>query len=308
MATEYGTFSNARVIRSEILVDADLNSRKHIDPKRIDKLRESIKAQGLIHPCLLIRAAQLGKKYEADGHPYVLIAGFRRQTALDQLADNVGLEEDQQDQDYRIAPIEWTIQDAKTANLTENLSREDLTTYELAIQCVELREEFKMQAKDIAAKVKAHDCEQGDRKPLSEAHINNLMRCATQLHPEILKAWEEQHPKASLRTLIQLAAEKNQDLQLAAWRGVENPGEGEEGGEGEGGEGNGQGQNDNDKPARRPSAVAITIMIEAVKQAVKDEKRDPDFGKGAIAALRWAAGLSATIPGVKVVDASTAEE
>lgn len=307
MATEYGNFSSARVIRNEILVDPDLNSRKTIDPKKIDKLAQSIKAQGLIQPPLLIRAAQLGKKYESDGHPYVLIVGFRRQAAIDINAESAGIEKNKQETDYRIAPVEWTIQDAITANLTENLAREDLTTFELAMQCVELRDSYKMSPKDISNKVRAHDCEQGDRKPLSEAHINNLMRCATQLHPEILKAWQDQHPKASLRTLITLAAEKDQDLQLRAWRGVENPEEGEsEGGEG-GGEGNGQGQNDNDKPARRPSAVAITIMIEAVKQAVKDEKRDPDFGKGAVAALRWAAGLAATIPGVKLAE-PTAEE
>jgi len=306
MATEYGTFSSARVIRNEILVDPDLNSRKTIDPKKIDKLAQSIKAQGLIQPPLLIRAAQLGKKYESDGHPYVLIVGFRRQTAIDINAEAAGIEKNKQETDYRIAPVEWTIQDAITANLTENLAREDLTTFELAGQCVELRDTYKMSPKDIANKVRAHDCEQGDRKPLSEAHINNLMRCFTQLHPEILKAWQDQHPKASLRTLITLAAEKDQDLQLRAWRGVENPQEGEgEGKGGGGGEGNGQGQND--KPTRRPSATAIAVMIEAVRDAVKNEKRDPDFGKGAIAALRWAAGLSATIPGVKVAEPAAEE-
>lgn len=307
MATEYGTFSNARVIRTDILVDPELNSRKTVDPKKIDKLAQSIKAQGLLAPPLLIRAAQLGKKYESDGHPYVLIVGFRRQAAIDINAESAGVEKNKQEADYRIAPVEWTIQDAITANLTENLAREDLTTYELAVQCVDLRDNYKMSPKDIAAKVKAHDCELGDRKPLSEGHINNLMRCATQLHPEILKAWQEQHPKASLRTLITLAAEKDQDLQLASWRGVENPAANEDE-EGEGNEGeNGQSRGNNDDKPRRPSAVKITIMIEAVKQAVKDEKRDPDFGKGAIAALRWAAGLSDSIPGVKLAESEPQE-
>lgn len=306
MGTEYGQFTNARVIRSEVLVDVDLNSRKMVDPKKVDKLAQSIKSQGLIHPCLLIRTAQLGEKYANEGHPYVLVCGFRRQAALDINAESAGLSQDKTEADYRIAPIEWTIQDAITANLTENLAREDLTTYELALQCVQLRDAFGMAAKDIAAKVKAHDCEQGDRKVLSEAHINNLMRCVTSLHPDILKAWQDGHPRASLRLLIALAAEKDETTQLNMWRNVENPKE-EEGGEsGEGGEG-GEGRGEREPLPRRPSIGNITAMMEAVKTAVKNEKREPEFGKGAIAALRYAAGLANNIPGVKL-ESETAEE
>lgn len=291
-------FTTARVIRAEICVDPELNSRKVMDPKKIDKLRDSIKAQGLIHPCLLIRSGQLGKKYESDGRPYVLVAGFRRQAALDLLGTDQGLKHEQQEEDYRIAPVQWTIQDALMANLSENLSREDLTTYELAAQCVELATTYKLTPKDISHRVRAHDCEVGNRKPLSEAHINNLMRCQRELHPEILEAWREGHPKASLRTLIQLAAEKDQETQLRQWKGIENPeaAEGEEGG-GEGGEGGGR--DEGDKPTRRPSPAQVTIMIDRVKEAVKAEKKSEDWGKGAIAALRWAAGVAQNIPGIK---------
>lgn len=298
MPTEYGQFTSARVIRSEIIVDPSLNSRKTTDPKKVDKLAQSIKAQGQIHPCLLIRTGQLGTAYADDSRPYVLVCGFRRQAALDINGEGAGLTHDKQEADYRIAPVDWTLQDAKTANLTENLSREDLSTFELASECVELRSKFGMTAKDIASKVKAHDCEVGDKKPLSEAHINNLMRCVTSLHPEILKAWQDSHPKASLRVLIHLAAEKDEVTQLNMWRGVESPqvepdtdDEGEpvtEGGRTE------------REPSRRPTMAQLTMMIESVKVAVKNEKRDPDFGKGAIAALRFAAGLASGIPGVKL--------
>jgi ParB/RepB/Spo0J family partition protein len=303
METEYGQFTNARIIRSEILVDPDLNSRKSTDPKKIDKLAQSIKAQGLIHPPLLIRCAQLGEEYQNEGLPYVLVCGFRRQAAMDINAESAGLAQDKTEADYRIAPIDWTIQDAITANLTENLAREDLTTYELAHQCVQLRDEFKMCAKDIANKVRAHDCETGDKKPLSEAHINNLMRCATSLHPDILKAWQDQHPKASLRVLIQLAAEKDEATQLAMWRGVENPQEtdDDEGGEGED-------ESEREPPARRPTIGQITMMIEAVKAASKEEKIGADKAKGMIAALRFAAGLAANIPGIKLESPKDAEK
>jgi ParB/RepB/Spo0J family partition protein len=292
-------FTTARVIRSEILVDADLNSRKVMDPKKIDKLRDSIKMQGLIHPCLLVRSAQLGKKYEGQGLPYVLVAGFRRQAALDLLGTDQGLKHEQQEADYRIAPVEWTIQDALMANLSENLSREDLTTFELASQCVELQDTYKLTAKDISHRVRAHDCEVGNKKPLSEAHVNNLMRCIRELHPTILDGWKESHPKASLRTLIQLAAEKDQEVQLRQWQGLLNPQpEEDEGGEG-GNAGEGGGRGEDDKPARRPSPAQVTIMIDRIKDAVKDGKKDADWGKGAVAALRWAAGLAPTIPGIK---------
>jgi ParB-like chromosome segregation protein Spo0J len=94
MGTEYGKFSAASVIRSEILVDPELNSRKTTDPKKIDKLAQSIKAQGLIHPPLLIRTAQLGEQYIKGGKPltpYTLVCGFRRQAALDLNAEGAGL-------------------------------------------------------------------------------------------------------------------------------------------------------------------------------------------------------------------------
>lgn len=300
MATEYGQFTSARVIRNEIIVDPALNSRKITDPKKVDKLAQSIHAQGQIHPCLLVRTAQLGEMYADRKEAYVLVCGFRRQAALDINAERAGLAHDKQEADYRIGPVDWTLQDAKTANLTENLSREDLTTYELATECVELREKFGMGAKEISAKVKAHDCEVGDRKPLSEAHINNLMRCVTSLHAEVLNAWRASHPKASLRVLIRLAAEKDEATQLEMWRGVESPqvGPDEPGTEEEGG--NGDGGKVEREPSRRPSMAQLTIMIESVKAAVKAEKRDPEFGKGAVAGLRYAAGLSLGIPGVKV--------
>lgn len=298
MPTEYGTFSNSRVIRTDILVDPSLNSRKTVDEKKIEKLAQSIKVQGQIHPCLLIRSAQLGEEY-ASRAPYVLVCGFRRQLALDINAKNEGMEESKQEADYRIAPVEWGLAEAITANLTENLAREDLSTYELAMQCLELRDRFKMSAKDISVKVKAHDCELGDKKPLSESHINNMIRCASSLHPEILAAWQDQHPKASLRTLIQLSAEKDADKQLAMWRGVERPEEDEEDTGRQGGEGESS-TGDKEKTAKRPTTPQLLMMIEAVKAAGKEDKKDESFVKGAVAALRYAAGLAASIPGVKV--------
>lgn len=290
-------YSNARVVRSEINLDDTLNSRSvTIDPKQIDKLKESIKAQGLIQPCLLIRTAQLGDKYTRHtGQPYTLIAGFRRQKAMDLLGTDGGLAPSQQEADYRIAPISWTMADALMGNLTENLARENLTTYELAMQCVRMRDNYGLTGKDIAARVKAQDSDNENRRVLSDSHLTNLMRCVDNLHPQILQAWKEQHPKASLRTLIALSAEKDQDAQLKSWKGV-TEGTPEEGGEEASGQGGGT--EAGDKP-KRPSAAQIAIKIEQIRKAGKDGSKSTDWVKGAIASLRWAAGVAASIPGIK---------
>lgn len=288
-----------RAPRNTVLVDPELNSRKTCDPKAQDRLTASIKAQGIISPPLVIRAEQLGKKYKDMTLGLVLIAGFRRQASLDSIfgtADDVSHE-------YRLAPETWDLTDAMAANLTENLAREDISPYELATRCAELRE-IGLSPKEISQKVRALDCEQGDRKPLSETHINNLVRCATQLQPEILEAWKNQHPRASVRVLIQLAAEKDAATQLSMWKGIENPQVEGEGGE-EGGEGSGEGGGGLSEPRdkrKRPTRPQLEIMIESVKAAGKEGKREAEFVRGAVAALKYAAGLAAGIPGVKLAE------
>lgn len=277
--------TNTRALRSEIVVDDKLNSRKTIDDAKVQKLADSIKTQGVIHPPLLIRTTQVGDKYAKKGN-YLLVAGFRRQMAMDRL----GMEEG----DYRLAPADWTLEDALAANLTENLSREDLAPYEVAAQCAELKTEYGMTAADIAKKVKAHDSDPEGKSVMSESHINNLIRCATELHPQILKAWKEGHPRASMRTLIKLVAEKDTAKQLEAWKGITEPAvkkgkDGKDEKKGKGGKG----------PAR-PSAAILAIAIQRIKEAAKEGKRDEQWAKGAIAALQFAQGVKETIPGVKL--------
>lgn len=173
-------YTNARALRSDVHVDETLNSRKKMDEGRLNKLAESIKRQGLINPPLLIRSGQLGKRYEDIAEPYVLVAGFRRQKALDMLAEQGGvLDPTLQESDYRIAPPEWELQDAIMANLGENLQRDDLTPFELASQCVELRDTYKLQAQDIANRVKAFDTEPGDRRP--SARHTSITSCAASI-------------------------------------------------------------------------------------------------------------------------------
>ena len=289
-------YTNANVIRNEILVDPELNSRKHPNDANLTKLRDSIKQQGLIHPPLLIRIGQLNGMYVDSKCPYVLVAGFRRQAALDLLAKDEGLQPNQQSADYRIAPVDWSIEDALLANLTENLGREDLTSYELASQCVELKERYKLTAKEISNRVRSFDAERVDRKPLSETHINNLMRCRTELHQTILDAWQSQHPKASLRVLISLASEKDLERQLRMWQGVESGNPADDAGNDD----PAPAADPENRPARRPTPAQLTVAVERIQQASKDGKKDVDWCKGAIAALKYAAGSSQTIPGIRL--------
>lgn len=287
-------FSNVRVLRDEIVVEEELNSRQPFEPETVKKLADSIKAQGLLAPPLLIRASQMGEEFTDKGL-YVLVAGFRRQAALDLL--------EVKEADYRLAPADWVATDALTANLTENLAREDLTPYETAMQCAKLRDEFGMTAADIAKKVKAHDSDPEGKQVLSESHVNNLVRCATELHPQILEAWKVQHPRASLRMLIKLSAEKDQTVQVGIWDGMQKGMTYEEACAAVGKDADkGKKKENKEKDPPRPSAAVLALAIKFVKKAVKDGKRDPEWGKGAVAALKYASGVEKGIPGVKMTE------
>lgn len=294
-------FETIKIQRREVWVDSSLNSRKYVDPKRLDKLVQSIKIQGLMQPCVIIKTQQMGKNYKDLSLPYILICGFRRQAAMDIIHG------DEYEMEYRLAPSTWTIEDAIAANLTENLAREDLTTFEIAQQCVTLRDQFGMSAKDIAHKVRAHDSEIGDKKPLSESHINNLMRCIDNLHETILAAWKDGHPKASLRVLIQLAAEKDQEIQLQMWLGIENPHLAAEIDEVLDAKDR-KIEEKEEKPTRRPTMPQLTSMMIAIREAIKEGKKSEEWGKGAMAAMRYAAGMTPTVSGIKPGSKSDNEE
>lgn len=275
--------SNVRAIRTEILVDAALNSRQTPDDNeqtKIRKLADSMKVQGVLHPPILMRTSQAGKEYKDKAEPYLLIAGFRRHAAMGELGQTEG--------DYRLAPATWTLKEAMAANMVENLQREDLSSYDVAMQCARIAEDFKMTGGEVAKIIRAYDSDPEGKQALSEQHVNNLIRCARKLHPSVLKAWKEGHPKASIRTLIKIAGSDETSEQLKDWKALTEPKAK--------GEGNGAGDaKDGKKARRRPTEAQVVIMIERVK----DSDKDDNWKRGALDALKWAAGTTEKIPGVK---------
>lgn len=287
------TVTNQRVLRSEILVDKSINSRKSTTgdahKKKIAELAASMrKTKGPMFPPLLMRLSQAGKAYEGKKETYLLIAGFRRQEAMDE----IGITE----YDYRLAPSDWTLPDAMGANLTENLAREDLTGYETAMQCHALYTEHGKSYAEIAAMVKADDApdSEGKTPSMSKSHVENLVRLVTKLPPAILKAWRDGHAKASIKTLLKIAGNKNHEDMMRDWKGVEDTAKTKGAGKGKKGKGG---------STPRPSVSALGIAIARVKESEKD----PEWKKGALAALNYAAGLKENIPGIKL-DAKPAKE
>ena len=289
------SLTQVSVRRSDLLVDPAINSRQDLDETQIKRLADSIKTTGLLHPPVVVR---LERDREDLGHEdaeelYMLVAGFRRQAALDML----GVEE----ADYSLAPSSWGMAEILAANLTENLGREDLSTYEIAQQCLRLANDHNMTGEAIAKAVKTNsgDPEDASAKPFSANHVNNLVRCARELDKRIVDAWKARHPAASLRTLIKLAAEKDKAAQYQAWLAIVNP-EVTEAETGEEDDGETEEEKAKKKPGR-PGVAALQLMITAIQESEKEH----EWKAGAIAALSWAAGVNKTVGGIKVAKKDT---
>jgi ParB/RepB/Spo0J family partition protein len=283
--------TNARIPLDQIHVDANLNSRKsEISAETVKELAQAIKAQGLMHPPTVIVGAQLGPSWKK--HPYVLIAGFRRFAAL-------SLALKQTESDFRLAPKTWGIREAFAANLAENLGREDITPYELALRCKEMRDKQGMTGPEIAKAVRAHDPEPGSHKPLTEGHVNNLMRVLDKVDGSLLEHWRAQHPKASIRFMFELAAIDEKRKQIVRWRRAcgedidddGNPRVTASGGA-DGGAGDVEGGTDDggEPSIKRPTRSRILAALDAVKEAVEKHGLDPDDAEAMTIALEWCAG------------------
>jgi ParB-like nuclease domain len=291
-------FTQVRIPRININVDASLNSRKTISMEEIGLLAKSLKAQGVLHPPIVIRSAQLGDKFAKKGE-YTLIAGFRRQAALDLIAgDNVGDAETA----YSVAPSDWTMIDALSANLTENLSRNDLSTFEVASQCYTMKDVYGLSTKEIALRVRAQDGDAEAPQAMSDKHVNNLIRCIEKLHPVILKNWKECHAACSLKWLIASAANDDKEDQLFQWKvrigEIQPEPDTDEGGEGD----------DNDGEGVPPPKKPTKSMIEKMLAAIPDSDKSAEWKAGATIAFRWTLGNVSRIPGVSLKKKSAEDD
>lgn len=149
------------ILRSQITADAGFNSRKHSDGTKdggsMDELISSIRLHGLIQP-IVVRPTEAGK--------YTVVAGFRRFAATEALGWNT----------VRCSVKNMTEKEARLANLTENVTREDLFPGELADACHTLRTEHRMSGTDLATAL---------GKPGAKSYVNKLLAMRDELDPRI---------------------------------------------------------------------------------------------------------------------------
>jgi ParB family transcriptional regulator, chromosome partitioning protein len=118
-------------------------TRRVFDEEKINKLAQSIRKTGLIHPILVL------KKSQSDDKPasYTLIAGERRLRALQHLGAEFVL---------AVVKKEEHLSDAQHAMITamENLEREDLNPVELANTFIMLMQTQVLDEKGLAEMLK----------------------------------------------------------------------------------------------------------------------------------------------------------
>lgn len=134
---------------------------------------------------------------------YICVAGGRRIRAA-KLAGMTELRAE-------IAPLS---DDATRAldNITENLKRKDLSTFEVARSCIALRD-FKLKGEEVGAKL-----------GLSKSRVSNLVTAYTKNPPEIVEAWKNGDESLDSNFVSELARmtvkgkPASDEAKIAAWK------------------------------------------------------------------------------------------
>jgi len=176
----------------------DVEGSKEKSYRAVKELADDIKANGQIQP-VLVRPLDDGR--------YFLIAGFRRMDALRSLGAEFVDAKIEAGDDLR----------AYLLNLKENVNRDDLTTYDIAIRCTLLRDKFKLEVPQISRELAGGTDYKGEG--MSAGYIRNLMRAADGLHPKILADWKVS--KIPTDKVVRWAAmEKDEQInEWEDWRG-----------------------------------------------------------------------------------------
>ncbi len=159
------------------IIRDDDQPRKKFDPEAIQSLANSIKANGVLQPIVVVR----------EGVGYQIVAGERRYRA----AKLAGLD--------TIPAIVRTLdaQNRLELSVIENAQREDLNAIELATAYAKLKSQFNLSAKEIS-----------ERIGKSETSVTNTMRLLN-LPDSAKKAMVDHNlPEAVMRPLIVLSKDK----------------------------------------------------------------------------------------------------
>jgi len=163
---------------------------------RIEELSKDIDQNGQLNPVLVV----FSPNKKRTKKPYTLLAGFRRLRAVKRLKHEKILARIVSTQDER---------EQAWINLIENMSRDALTTYELARGCQRMKEEHRYKTGQVVERLVT--C-----KGMSVGYLNNLLRGLKKLHPTIIKAWSEDHPQVTTNRINELVVLEPEE-QLEKW-------------------------------------------------------------------------------------------
>lgn len=130
-----------------------------------------------------------GEKFEFE-----LIVGYRRYSAIEQLADE-GLYQPVIKAEVR----EMTNLEARRANGVENLGREDLSPQDQAFAVFQLAQEYTAEGKEIKDNLLA------DELSISQAYAGRLLKIMRNLKPSITKSWRKDAIPLSVNDMLGLA-------------------------------------------------------------------------------------------------------
>lgn len=118
------------------------------DTAEFNRLVNSIKRHGILNPIIVRRRS------DTDGKPYQLISGFRRVAALQASIS---------EKDFAVATVPARVLDesisddeAYQISFTENLARQDLSLWEIARACAEIKEQKKNEGSLSSGEIEAY--------------------------------------------------------------------------------------------------------------------------------------------------------
>lgn len=176
--------------------------------------KASIEKNGQETPVLL--RPYSGKNKHKDGTPfeYELIVGYRRYSAIEQLAA-----------DGKMQPIikaevrEMTNLEARRANGLENIGRENLSPQDQAFAVFQLSNEYVNEGKH------PRDEELADELGMSQAYAGRLLNIMRNVKPAITKAWRKDGIPLTVLDLFELSKLENPAEQQAKYEEMLKAGE-----------------------------------------------------------------------------------
>lgn len=285
---------------AQIKADPKLNVRTVSDEDSIKELATSMKREGQLQA---VRVEKVGE------NQYSLVFGFRRFAA----ATSLQWSEIRAEVVAPMAPV-----DRAVANMLENLSRENLTTYDQAMGFGNLQKVHEMSGVNIAHSVGK-----------SVAYVNNLIRIVEGLDSTILERWKQEctpsfgrdpetgkklpnmHSVCTTEWLGKLVArvpKASQETELKIALGLIDP----DGGDGEDGDddGDGEGSNKRDTDApRRATMKQLERALAAAETKVKETKGEEQvYAKVVVTVIKYAMGKSQGIKAIGYTNPKPGEE